>query len=1041
MEAAGLSIGAMALISLFKDCIDLFSMITAAHGLGKDAAILETKLDVERMLLLRWSDRVRLLDFIKHDTSSNGSEPTKQIPGCESTSPSGPLQDPETRKIVLRVLTSIQSLLSEGTALQKSYGLQRFNSSMSADSQNSGIGAYQGVSASRLEQFLQDFSLLEINTQYKSATHSSRFINITKKFRWVIVHKDRFNTLIADLSYFNSSLMELVPVGSPSTLPSLQEDFSHIRTISELDMVIQVSATIRPAIRAAAIAVKNAILQPQILQRLWFRYHDDRLLNVKEAHYQTLRWALDPPDDYVEWDDLTRWLQDTRSIYWVCGKAGSGKSTLMKYLLSQSRMHELLNKWALDSSFVFVRFFFYALGQPEQKSQSGLLRSLLYQLLSQEPGSIEIILPNMWLEACTNTDRDHSKLSVPSLTEMEAALFHFCKPGNARKKLFLMIDGLDEYEGEDLDAARFITRLGAFPDVKILVSSRPLPAYVTAFSKSPRLNLQDLTRNDITSYVMDSITTHPYLITLSDIQLNVIDDLVQELVGKSSGVFLWVVLACRSVVEGCDDYCSFEELQARIDELPREVEHLLQHMLDKIKPEWRQEAIKLLNIVYTNDSNDSFEPIPTLGLYFAYKQGLQVAAGPTRLINKIKISGQQITTRCRIMEGILRSRCCGLLEIQCAEESFASLHFCVCNPEDGFHPHDSILDSKVVFMHRTVYELLSQPKAWRQDYLVFQSMKLDSHAVLSMMWGQLAHIAYGPRTAVIGALTHIHFGYHNGMSARDTLRCLSKLETLSHYFSAADNLFCQSCSGSSSMVLSLAIEMGLFRAVELAVEDVSTAGYSLLEAACPLQDACRIRDTMLYYATHKPSLRHLIGTSKADTFLPTNHKFSQDLDTIFYILQLGYSPNVNLQDMWKQTSEGVTIWTQWIGEGPCVLSSFGNFVMGGSPKATKLLLDAGAEIQNLQPETLSLLLDKVKKYRRLSKEQNSIDHRDWEDIYKTVMSRLRSTADVDDFSCTGKSRVTNLRQHVRSGSEKRVATNVLTQPAKRQKVIIDLTQD
>jgi hypothetical protein len=287
----------------------------------------------------------------------------------------------------------------------------------------------------------------------------------------------------------------------------------------------------------------------------------------------------------MEWDDLGSWLQDTRSIYWISGKAGSGKSTLMKYLLSQSRMFELLSKWACDSSIVLASFFFYALGRPEQKSQSGLLRSLLYQLLNQDRNSIEIILPNMWQEACTNTDRDPLKLSSPSIAEMTTALFDYCASCNASKKLFFMIDGADEYEGGDLDAVKFITDLGAFPNVKILVSSRPHPAYVAAFQRKPKLNLPSLTRGDIASYIIESIGAHPYLVTLSEIQPSVVEELIEDLISKASGVFLWVVLACRSVVEGCNDYCSFSDLQARVDELPKEVEDLLQHMLDKIKPE------------------------------------------------------------------------------------------------------------------------------------------------------------------------------------------------------------------------------------------------------------------------------------------------------------------------------------------------------------------------------------------------------------------------------------------------------------------------
>jgi hypothetical protein len=57
-EVAGLFLGAVALLGTFKDCIDLFSYISAARSLGNDYEILNTKLDIEKTLLLQWADRV-----------------------------------------------------------------------------------------------------------------------------------------------------------------------------------------------------------------------------------------------------------------------------------------------------------------------------------------------------------------------------------------------------------------------------------------------------------------------------------------------------------------------------------------------------------------------------------------------------------------------------------------------------------------------------------------------------------------------------------------------------------------------------------------------------------------------------------------------------------------------------------------------------------------------------------------------------------------------------------------------------------------------
>jgi hypothetical protein len=60
-EVASLVLGAAvvaALVGVFKDCIDLFSLISAARSLGCDYDLLEVKLDVEKTLFLQWAERV-----------------------------------------------------------------------------------------------------------------------------------------------------------------------------------------------------------------------------------------------------------------------------------------------------------------------------------------------------------------------------------------------------------------------------------------------------------------------------------------------------------------------------------------------------------------------------------------------------------------------------------------------------------------------------------------------------------------------------------------------------------------------------------------------------------------------------------------------------------------------------------------------------------------------------------------------------------------------------------------------------------------------
>ncbi|SCO09631.1 related to small s protein [Fusarium fujikuroi] len=786
MEVAGLTIGAVALVSLFKDCVDLLSMITAARDLGKDAAIMNTKLDVEKMLFLQWSDRVGLL--------KQGSASTNAL-----------LCSPDNRQIVSRVLESIKALLSEGQALQRDYGLKRVEKVGTEPT-----AGYQGASSFRFAKFLKQFEELNIKPcQTSDADQHSNFKKFTKQFRWIIVDKDKFNSLIDHLSYFNTSLNNLIPMPSVSETTFSKNELIHLKNLAELDLVIEATSNTRPSISEAAVAAKSALISSRVIRSLWFRWYDERRVNIKSPHFKTLQWALDPPSDYLQWDDLNTWLQSASGIYWLSGKAGSGKSTLMKYLHENAKTHALLQTWANGSKLILANFFFYALGKSEQKSQSGLLRSLLYQMLEYDPSVTEHALPHMWREARYN-HQGSPELEIPSIEEMATALKVLCSTLHADRKIFFLIDGIDEYEGKDLDIARFIGELESFPNVKILVSGRPHPAFMTAFRQKPKMNLQDLTKRDVATYIQDTVSYHPYMRSLSHQSQYQVDKITEKLAQKASGVFLWVILACRAVVEGCDDFCTMTELEARVDELPKELEDIIEHMLENIDPRWKQDAMRLIHLIYTNEGCQGFDPIPTLGLHLTHEKGLK---GDTSLsgISPEEITLSEMEAQCRVMEGRLRSRCCGLLEV----------HY-------GHRDETNIEDCIVKFMHRTVYDMLLQPEIASRLFRELERENFDSYAVLSEIWCRMATTPSDSDDIFFNALYPLVLRDAEGQPPAVTLHLLSRLQfvfgqlSLSPWLGAPRYLQhdqkCRRYCNDFSLAFTLAIEMGMDNVVRFVLE-------------------------------------------------------------------------------------------------------------------------------------------------------------------------------------------------------------------------------
>ncbi len=83
------------------------------------------------------------------------------------------------------------------------------------------------------------------------------------------------------------------------------------------------------------------------------------------------------------WDDFAAWLKTGQGMYWINGKAGSGKSTLMNYICQHHLKQEFLTDWSVNGQLLTPTYFLWAAGSRLQKSVDGLLRSLIYQMLKQ----------------------------------------------------------------------------------------------------------------------------------------------------------------------------------------------------------------------------------------------------------------------------------------------------------------------------------------------------------------------------------------------------------------------------------------------------------------------------------------------------------------------------------------------------------------------------------------------------------------------------------------------------------------------------------
>lgn len=267
----------------------------------------------------------------------------------------------------------------------------------------------------------------------------------------------------------------------------------------------------------------------RILDFLRFRHLKDRYDNIEPAHAKTFGWIFQNPsqhDDGLEFN-FCDWLASDQPCYWVNGKAASGKSTLMKYIYNHPETKRCLLKWSSPGEMVLPSFFFYYLGTEMQKSQTGLFRSLLLSVLeTRSPEFMLRVMPDLCAEVLKNSS---AMVEEPKLPELRRWFRNMVAQANSELRFCFVIDGLDEYDG-DLPSLIDLIKATFSPDVKYLVSSRPITACSEAFATCPNLMLQNLTVQDIREYIQAHLRSK-----LQDKDERY-HELVDMLVDKASGV-------------------------------------------------------------------------------------------------------------------------------------------------------------------------------------------------------------------------------------------------------------------------------------------------------------------------------------------------------------------------------------------------------------------------------------------------------------------------------------------------------------------------
>ncbi|KAJ1324035.1 ankyrin repeat domain-containing protein 50 [Microdochium nivale] len=434
-------------------------------------------------------------------------------------------------------------------------------------------------------------------------------------------------------------------------------------------------------------------------------------------------------------DKLRLWLLDnTERMFWVSGHAGSGKSTLMRYMIGAADdVVKFLVAHELPA--LVLAAFIWSSGDEMQRSVQGVLCSLLYQVLS--------IQRSMAWRILNDNVRFSQKISPSDWSETELRNLLDSILRLADRQICIFVDGLDEISQNDGSSRRLLDWIRSLHDhrnVKLCVSSRPEPIFERSLQHHPHFRLHDLTWGDIYRFVKQELEKPLSTMPPSFDWRESTHWFVKEIVSRAQGVWLWVRLVVRSLQDGISNFDTWDHLWRRLQDIPDTLEALYTSMLERRGASsgvYHESAGTFFALVLSDEIFKVGRASLNMGSLLAITLYLHSDLREQCLLEKSyrsKSSLERLTAingnvlqRLRTICEQMRAQCGGLLRIPTED----------LNEVDK---NDDLLHDRVEFIHRTAH-----------DFIIDQGYKLWQHAIPDLARGleaQLAHILITDRFTI-----------------------------------------------------------------------------------------------------------------------------------------------------------------------------------------------------------------------------------------------------------------------------------------------------
>lgn len=299
------------------------------------------------------------------------------------------------------------------------------------------------------------------------------------------------------------------------------------------------------------------------LQSLLFPNMNQRIRNLENPAEGTCSWFFEH-EHFIDWITGKNQAQSC-GLLWVKGKPGSGKSTLLKEAFSRATI------MTSSSECHVMSFFFNAKGEGLEHSPTGMLRSIVHQMCSQNSDL---------LGALMNFAQSRRALCGEDMApweEAELRAFFTSVIASHKERIIIFVNAIDECDSNSMrDVADFWreitnTAYGAGVQLSVCLSSRHFPA---------------ITINDCPIIIVDN---HNYAGIVEFVGRRLDygmggkredrDPIREKILEKSGGVFLWVSLVVKNVLRKADEGKGLKSLLHHLDSVPRELEDLFCQLL------------------------------------------------------------------------------------------------------------------------------------------------------------------------------------------------------------------------------------------------------------------------------------------------------------------------------------------------------------------------------------------------------------------------------------------------------------------------------